>query len=124
MNNYGGSMNGFAEWCFELVAFSSLPEDEHNRLADILLMTAVKWAEEKKLGVGGGFRTQRTKNGFFSIYEFGLSATQDNQFITITETDSLLVLLRSTSTNLGFELVGGYHLYKDDDALPDTENQI
>lgn len=109
-------MNQFLDLEFEFVLFSNLSEGQHRRRAEELHMAAVQWAEERSLGIGGGLRVQSLKGGALSRHRFGLCVTLDNHFVDFHHAQSLFAHLRSMAYAAGCELVGGYHVFPEEEG--------
>ena len=108
-------MNRAIEWCFEFSACSKFSANKHRRLAENLHTAAVEWAEQRSLGIGGGFKEDKTKSEGHSYHKFGLTIIQENQYIDLDSAQELFVYLRVFARDLDVELRGGYHLFDESD---------
>ncbi len=95
------TMQPEVEWCFEFFLMSALPESDLAGLADDLQMSAVQWAEDRELGIGGGFRVRTYPNRTVARYLFGLCAGQEGQQIEPKTAEELMTHLRSFATDHG-----------------------
>ena len=107
-------MKALVEWAFRFVVRSTMDEITHKD-AEGVLCRACSWAADNGYGVGGGF--EQVAGGW--KFEFGLTATEDDQLILESGASELLQLLKEVCAARGYQLGGGFREYtKDELELP------
>lgn len=100
------------EWCFEFVVTAANPILRAE--ADELLTEAVAWAEEHRLGVGGGYKpasAEVEKAAVSWAFRFGVCATEDEQLIPHASAADLWGLLSTKCQRRGFAYTGGFRAF-------------
>jgi hypothetical protein len=79
-----------------------------------LLDEAIQWAEDHRLGIGGGYRPAMGGGDDASRswdFRFGLCATADGQWISLALAHDLWGLLSGRCERQGLVCVGGFRAY-------------
>lgn len=104
------------EWAFRfrLSGDSIVPEDIE-AIANELFRYATAWAEQRDLGVGGGFDVEETLEGAICSFRFGLTATRDGQVVEESEAEGLMAFVSHVAAIRDCEVEGGFRPYADEE---------
>lgn len=109
-------LDALVEWAFRFgVIGDVVTPDRLEGVGEELLSAATAWAEQRDLGIGGGFGTEGTSEGLVCRFEFGLTATRDGQFIQRSDAEALMGFISHMATTRGCEVEGGFRAYSDEE---------
>ncbi len=109
-------LNELIEWAYRFDVYGdALTADRLEGVGEELLQGATVWAEQRDLGVGGGYTVEGTSEGLICRFEFGLTATSDEQLIRRSVAEDLLAHISDMAVQRGCLLEGGVRPYSDDE---------
>ena len=103
-------MHSLDEWCFEFDVTASEPIPR-SVADDLLCVEAIGWAEDRKLGIGGGYRPASPEVGGAALtwrYQFGLCVQADGLTIPVPQAAELRRLLSEWCESHGLSFLGGF----------------
>ena len=109
--------DALVEWAFRFGVIGDVVTlDRLEGIGEELLRAATAWAEQRDLGIGGGFGVEDTLEGLVCRFEFGLTATRDGQIIQRSDADALMAFISHMATARGCEVEGGFRAYSDEEG--------
>lgn len=119
-------MDSPEEWKFEFSV--SAPEPiSYQMMDDLMWLEAVAWAENRQLGIGGGFRPASNRpvdSDRVWHFGFGLCIQQEGQLIPRSSAHALFELLVAWCKDHNLSLSGGFREYSLEELdLTDTDDE-
>ncbi len=102
------------EWCFDFHVHGTAGPIPRRLMEDLISEEAAGWAEARRLGIGGGCRPASPEADAAALcwrFDFGLCATEDGRLIPGAQAVELEGLLRAWCEERGFDFVGGFRRY-------------
>ena len=113
-------MNALAEWEFDFDVTGSGPIPQQ-LMDDLMWLVAVPWAEERDLGIGGGFGPSAQRPVDADVlwhFGFGLCGQGDGRLIPRAEAGELFAVLDRWCRERGLRLDGRFGAFEEDEELP------
>lgn len=97
-----------SEWSFTFVLGPNQESFGLREISEKILDEAIGWAEQRNLGIGGGFKIKDEANLQKSEFHFGLTTVEDGQLISHQSAADLFSHLKNAATCHGCKLDGGF----------------
>ena len=82
------------EWSFVLVGKQNGNENNIGKISELIIDEAISWAESRQLGIGGGYKFLNSPESQMVFFNFGLTATRENQLISFETANELLSYIK------------------------------
>ena len=117
-------MNALNEWAFRfqlILPYRDL--DKGEEIAEILLVNEISpWAEERSLGIGGGFKRPVVDGSEIKVsFDFGLCGTETGHLIEKATAGELMDFIHHFSTTHDARVEGEYRPYLPEEGGPIPE---
>jgi len=89
------------EWSFVLVGKPKGNGKNIGKISELIIDEAISWAEDRQLGIGGGYKISKPPESQLVFFKFGLTATRANQLISIETAKELLSHIKSLADKNG-----------------------
>ncbi|MFM8930783.1 MAG: hypothetical protein ACKOS8_02765 [Gemmataceae bacterium] len=101
-------MQSLPEWSFTFTIFSSREPDCLKQISEKIMDEAIGWAEQRQLGIGGGYKISDGTGSQKSVFNFGLTITVDGHSISHQTAADLFAFLQSAVIDRGCAMQGGF----------------
>ncbi len=111
------------DWCFDFFVHAADPIPRR-MIDDLLCDTAIGWAEARRLGIGGGYRSAAPEAAGAARrwhFRFGLCICEAEQVIPASQASELKTLLQTWCEGREFGFTGGFRAYTSAECGSDAD---
>ena len=101
------------EWSFTFVIGPKQESLGLREISEKILDKAISWAEQRKLGIGGGYKIKDDASCQKSEFNFGLTNVEDNRLISYQSAAELFSHMKNAATGHRCDLDGGFGEFDD-----------